>query len=341
MKRACRLLLLSLLPVFAFSLEVREGRLKLTIQESSGRFSLYYLTDIQKDKYEPLFVDKDPRTSFAAVLLDDRAYRLGETTAFRVQADRTETGARIVFDSSSLSITETFSFARLSGSSLADALKLEFSALNKSDRELEVGVRFVVDTNLGEKKSAHFRTDRREILSETVLSKSDKDAWWVSENDTAALMGSISVEGYAAPDMVHFANWKRLNDAPWKTQANEGRNFNLLPYSIGDSAVGYYFDPAPLARGAERKMTVFLGAANPSGFAGIGATESDGLSNILKTSVDAAAAPDLLLQTDLITVRDVLNRVDLLLKNPSSVTNEEIAALEAVIVRLKERNPTK
>jgi hypothetical protein len=110
MKRLTFAIAVFLLPFAAFALEVREGRLKLVIHETSARFSLYYLVDIQKDHYEPLFVDKDPRTSFLALIVDDRTHRLGESTAFRFRTERTETGARQVFESSSLVATQNFSF---------------------------------------------------------------------------------------------------------------------------------------------------------------------------------------------------------------------------------------
>jgi hypothetical protein len=336
------LLTLLVVPISSFALEVREGRLKLLIHEATARFSLYYLVDLQKDQYEPLFVDKDPRTSFMSLIVDDRSHRLGESTAFRFRTERTEKGARNVFESSTLVATQDFSFARLSGSTLADTLRIDFNLINKSDRELNIGLRMVFDTNLGEKKAAHFRTDKREITSETtIVPKSDGDAWWITDDEKLSFMGSISVKGYAPPDLLHFANWKRLNDAPWKAQASAGRNFNLLPYSIGDSALSYYFDPKPLARGAERKQTIFVGASNPKGFEGVGEIATSGLSQILQTSVESASSPDLTLQTDLITVRDVLTRVDLLLKSPESASDDEISALETVIVRLKERNKSK
>lgn len=342
MKRLTYFLLVLLVPIAAFSLEVREGRLKLLVHEDSGRFSLYYLVDIQKDQYEPLFVDKDPRTSFFALIIDDRTHRLGESTAFRFRTERTEGGARQIFESPSLVAVQDFSFARLSGSSLADTLRIDVNVANKSDRELSVGLRIMIDSNLGEKKAAHFRTDKKDISSEaTIAPRSDNDAWWISDDDKLSLMGSVSVKGAAPPDLLHFANWKRLNDAPWKAPASPGRNFNLLPYSIGDSALGYYFDPKPLARGAERKHTVYIGASNPKGFEGMGEVASNGLSQILQTSVEAASSPNLSLQTDLITVRDLLSRVDRLLKSPENASDDEIAALETVIVRLKDRNASK
>lgn len=342
MKKHLFALAFAVLSVAAWSLEVREGRLKLIVQENSGRFSLYYLSDIQKDRYEPLFVDKDPRTTFLSVLVDDRAQRMGDSTAYRTKVERTDGGARVVFDSSTLTVAQTFSFARSSGTVLADILRMDLSATNKSDRELSVALRFVIDTNLAEKKSEHFKTNLRAIDSElAVLSQTDADSWWTSENDRLGLMGSISVPDTRAPNSIHFANWKRLNDASWKAAVAKGRNFNLLPYSINDSAVSYYFDSAPLPRGSQRTETIYLGVANPAGFAGLGKSgEASEISRLMQKSIEDAGSAELTLQTDLVTVRDLLDRVDAMLKS-ETITDDELAALEAIIARLKERNPAK
>ncbi len=342
MKKLLFMLSLVALSSFAWSLEVREGRLKLVVHENSGRFSLYYLSDIQKDRYEPLFVDKDPRTTFVAVLIDDRAQRLGDSAGYRTKVERTDGGARIVFESSILTVTQSFSFARSSGTVLADILRMDISASNKSDRELSVALRFVLDTNLAEKKSAHFTTNQRAIETELAIQpQTDSDSWWTTESDRLGLMGSVSVPDTRAPDSLHFANWKRLNDAAWKAAVSKGRNFNLLPYSINDSAVSYYFDAKPLPRGSERVETIYLGVANQDGFAGLGASgEVSELSRLMQKSIEDAGSSELTLQTDLVTVRDLLTRVDALLKS-DTLTDDELAALEAIIARLKERNPTK
>lgn len=342
MKKPAVLLVLATLSILSWGLEVREGRLKLTLQEGSGRFSLYYLVDIQKDRYEPLFVDVDPRTTFLSVLVDDRAQRLGESASYRTRVERTDGGAQIVFESSTLTVTQAFSFARSSGTALADLLKMDVSVTNKSDRELNVGLRFVLDTNLGEKKAAHFKTNLRTIESETLLQpKTDADAWWTSENDRLGLMGSVSAPQVRAPDAILFANWKRLNDAPWKPTIAKGRNFNLLPYSIDDSAVSYYFDPVAIPRGGQRVESILLGAANPNGFAGVGQSgDTSELSRLVQKSVEDAGSAELTLQTDLVTVRDLLERVDAILKS-GTVSDDELSTLEAVVARLKERNPGK
>ena len=326
-----------MLPYAAGALEVREGRVKLVLHENTGRFSLYYLADLKRERYEALFVDQDPRTSFVALIADDRALRLGDTASFRFRAESIDGGARFLFESAALSVTQTFSFIRTANAPLTNGVRMDIDVVNRAERESSIGVRFLIDTKLGEKDREHFSTDRRNISSEVVLTPVvDGDRWWSSKNDNSGLMGSLTLPSMPAPDWVHIANWKRLNDAPWKTLPSVGRNFNLLPYSINDSAICYYFEPSPIARGAQRQVSVLLAAADEAGFSTtVVDTE---LSRLLAAGVEEAESPELALRTDLITVRDLIERVDAAVAAGGSVSDEELAALETVIERLKERH---
>ena len=340
MKRLATIVLCLSISFSINALEIREGRLKLTIHENTGRFSLFFLSDIQKDRYESLFVDQDPRTSFVALLLDDRTHRLGESTTFRSRVERTDKGVKVYFESATLNIVQEFVFLRTSEVALVDAVRIDLMMTNKSDREISVGARITIDTNLGEKNTDHFKTNTRNIQSETILTPAkDGDSRWITENEKFGLMGSIQEAGMSPPDSIHFANWKRLNDAPWKANVSVGRNFNLLPYSIGDSALSYYFDPKPIPRGADRTVSIMLGVSNPSGFGMAKSESNEGLSQLLQTSVVTAGSPELALRTDLISVRDLLSRVEIALKDSGSISDEELATLETITVRLRERNP--
>lgn len=328
--------------VFPFTLravEFREGRIKLVIQENTGRFSLYYLTDIKKETYEALFVDQDPRTSFLGILVDDKAYRMGESSAFRLRIN-TDSSARpaIVFDSAFLSVSEEFSFIRAGSGTLVDGLRIDIRVTNKGERQIPVGIRFLLDTKLGEGDGTPFSTDKRTIGSETLVEPKNGDQWWFSKNDSVGLMGNIQVTGIAPPDSIIFANWKRLNDAPWKSSVSPGRNFNYLPYSVGDSALCYYFDTKPLERGAERVVSILLAAASDQGFSSFGMAPENDVSRLLKESSATPSSTDLALRTDLITIRDLLQRIDALLAPGASISEDELTAMETVIRKLKDRN---
>ena len=76
------------------ALEAREGLVKLVVDESTARISVYRLVDVTKDRYEPLFSIRDPRTSFATLSVDGRLYKLGDAAEFRPTTKRTDTGLR-------------------------------------------------------------------------------------------------------------------------------------------------------------------------------------------------------------------------------------------------------
>jgi hypothetical protein len=321
----------------AGALDFTGGRLKLVIHENTGRFSLYYLTDVTQERYAPLFVDQDPRTSFLTVMVNDRTYRLGEAAAFRTRIEGAPANPGIIFESSFLAVTQEFSFIKTAGSSLINGISMRIRVLNRGERETRVGLRFLLDTSLGEGGSpAPFSTGQRSLNAETVIEKNAPDRYWVSRNDQVSLMGSISSGVTEPPDLVHFANWKRFNDAPWKIQYTPGRNFNNLPYSVGDSAVCYYFEPLPLTRGESRDFVILLAVEDEGGFAPPGTAEENELSRILVDS-EALLSREEDRRDDTAAIRDLISRIDGYLSSGVSVSDEELSAIELVIARLKTR----
>jgi hypothetical protein len=317
--------------------EYTDGRIKLVLHESTGRFSLYYLTDLLKERYEPLFVDQDPRTSFITVMAGDRTYRLGETSSFRVRLN-TASNPGFIFESSFLSVVQEFSFIRTAGSSLTNGVRMNIRIENRGEQQLMAGLRFLLDTNLGEGRSVpHFITDSRSFTAEALVDGGNSDRWWVSRNDRLGVMGNIFVGGITRPDLVHFANWKRLNDIPWKTAYARGRNFNLLPYSIEDSAVCYYFDPVPLSGGEGRTVSVLLAAEDENGFAQYNTAADNELTRLLQKSVRITAVQDNYLEEDALVLRQLINAIDQHIA-AGSVTEEELMTIELILARLEARH---
>jgi hypothetical protein len=324
--------------------EFVEGRIRLVLNENTGRFSLYYMADIAREEYVPFFADRDPRTSFLAVQINDRNYRLGDSSTFRTSLGGSGTNPSLVFESPALQITEEFSFVKTAGSYLTNGVKITITIANRGRQQIQAGARFLIDTNLGE-AGLHFSTDKQEIRSEALIDAGSEDSFWVSGNDRFGLMGSVSGGGITRPDLVHFANWKRLNDTSWKIPFYQGRNFNLLPYSIGDSAVCYYYEPLAVGAGSARTITLILASKDESGFSGNLAEEPDQISRL----IDISKAPDSgtiqgpektetddeTMQADLVILRDLTSRLDEYIKSDVSVSEEELAAIELVISRLK------
>jgi hypothetical protein len=342
-KTAAAVLLFFLIAASAGAAEFTEGRIRLVLNENTGRFSLYYMTDIAREEYAPFFADRDPRTSFLAIQVNDRNYRLGDSSAFKTSPGGSGTNPSLVFESPALRITEEFSFVKTAGSYLTNGVKITVTITNKGRQRIQAGARFLIDTSLGE-EGIHFSTDKREISAEASIDPASEDAFWVSGNDRLGLMGSVSGDGITRPDLVHFANWKRLNDASWKIPFYRGRNFNLLPYSVGDSAVCYYYEPLAVEPGNARTITLVLASRDDSGFSGNLAEGPDEISRLIDISKapDSAAAQgpakndtDETMQADLVILRDLTSRLDEYIKSDASVSEEELAAIELVVSRLK------
>jgi hypothetical protein len=248
--------------------EYTDGRIKLVIDERLGRFSLYYMTDVETRQYEPLLWSKDKRTTFLSAYINGKEYKMGNNSEFKMIIRGEKNKPSLVFESAFFSIVQDFSFIRTASSGVSNGVRIDVRLESWSPRMMEVGARLLVDTFLGEKSVPSFRTDRRPISSETLIDKTSPDQYWVSRNDRYGLMGSIFVEGTEAPDFLQIANWRRMNAARFKVNYVQGRSFNATPFSVKDSAVCYFLDIKPMNRWDRRMMTVLLAAEDSYGFGG-------------------------------------------------------------------------
>ena len=265
----------ALLPGAAGALDLAGGRLKLTLYEGIGRFSLSCLTKDQGGTALPLLAPQDPRTTTLSIVVGNKVYRMGESAGFSEKAEKIAGGGRFTWKSSFLQVTETFTFIASAGSTATDGVRIDVGLKNLSERDANIGVRFLFDTYLGESSQVHFRTDTlQQLTHELTLTPADKALYWVSplagDAEDMGLQVMVGAPGVTVPDRVVFANWKRLSDASWGYDTSASRNFSLLPYSVNDSAVSQYYDPRPVAKGAETTVTLALGKFNRSGF-GLGA----------------------------------------------------------------------
>jgi hypothetical protein len=269
---AAAAVLLCLCAFAAGGLDLTEGRLRLTLYEGIGRFSLSYLSNSRESAYTPLLVAQDPRTTSLSIVVGNKVSRLGEGSEFTQSVERTPEGARFMWKSALLTVTESFSFVSSEGSSSANGLRVDLEVKNTSRQDLMVGLRYLFDTYLGEASFLHFRTNTvPDVTRELTVSGDAMPQYWVSpladDPEELGLQVMTGGEGITVPDKVVFANWKRLNDASWSYATSSSRNFNLLPYSVNDSAVAQYYEPRKLGKGASFAVTLCMGKYTPAGFA--------------------------------------------------------------------------
>ena len=251
-------IILALLSFNLNAAEYSDGQLRLVIHEATGRFSLYSL---ETGTPQALFSDRDPRTSFLSVMVNDRSYKLGDTFSFRIRLEQSR--PLLTFESPFMIVSQEFSFVRVSSGS--NGVRITITMENRGDRSLPAGARFLLDTSLGEGLSATpIATGRKTISSETLITRYDGDGFWKDSNGSLSISGSLNTGSPEDPDSVHIANWKKLADVTWKAPYQQGRNFNAPPYSVRDTAVCYYFEPRSLGPG-ERRTMAFTLAMNHEG----------------------------------------------------------------------------
>lgn len=344
-KSAVLLIIIFLISPSLWSLETVNGRIKLILHEGIGRFSLYYQTNLSGSKYLPLFVDQDPRTSAIRLVIDDKIIKPGESSKFKERAELTSSGARFVWESSRIRIIMDFTFIASRTATLNDGVKITISLENISDQSLEAGIRFLLDTYLGEEKAPHFSTDSEsQINQETTITPRDSVDYWLSpwSQDPAniGLQCPLNQEGITRPDKIVFANWKRLNDISWSYETSSSRNFNLLPYSINDSAVCHYYEPARLRPGTIREIVIVLGNYSVSGYS-ILSDRDNKLDKLLKEAVAPPSAstgnPLLAVQEDLSTVNNLIAEINRMMADASQITDEEIKVMEEILKNLRSK----
>ncbi len=335
MKRVIIFILLICIAFSALSaLEIKEGRMRVVIDDRSGRMAFYYLSDMTRNQYVPLLYDQESRTSYPTLVLDQRTYKLGESGDFRIAVSRQAGGALIEYRSAFCVVRQHISFVSSTTSSLADGVSMRFDIENVSEKDYSAGLRYLLDTWLGEKSGRHFTSPASGAMQgESLFSGEFPERWALSVGDNAT--ASILLDSPSTrPDRVLFANWKRINDAPWFFDVNTTRGFTLLPYSINDSALALYYDPAPLRRGATRSITIVFGNESISSLA---SRVVDAVSPVATAFANLSDSAPLDLRADLITVRDFITAINGVLESGKDPTQEELESLKAILQRLETR----
>jgi hypothetical protein len=322
------------------ALEAKEGLVKIVVNETTARISVYRLTDIAKARYEPLIFDQDPRTSFVTLSADGRQSKLGDAADFRVATARTDTGIRIEFRSSSCVVRQLLDFAKSEGASLADGLRVTFEIENISERDMSLGLRYLIDTWLGEKSGAHFAlASKPRVAEETAITPSSEDAWVSSPGDKASFMVQFAGPGVDRPDKVILANWKRISDSSWDFDVNALRNFTLVPYSINDSAIALFWNPVSVARGGSRRIAFAMGSFNEKGYPTTSGAKTSTEQIFESTVLESSSAPNALtsMSADLVAARDLISRIDRAIAAGGAISDDELTAWRKILDRLEER----
>jgi hypothetical protein len=348
------LFILALPPLAAMEIDV--GKVRLILHEGIGRFSLY--TRSSSTKYVPLFVDQDPRTSGISLVVNGKIYKLGDSTGFTETAERAtgETMGGFKWSSRILEVILEFTPVSSAESGAAEGVRMRIRISNRSRNRLSVGLRLCLDTYLGEDNLSHFSSDRyEEIRRELTVTGSDMIRYWLSPSANApSEVGLVCItEGreITPPDKIVFANWKRLNDASWDYKTSSSRNFNLMPYSINDSAVCMYYDPVDIPARGDREIVLVMGNVTLLDYTGemktVSAeavpepiTEAPPVSatDRLRELRDRLNAEPATAQLDIDDLNSFIELIDQGLGSGEGISDEEIRLMEEILSVIKDKS---
>jgi hypothetical protein len=251
----------------SWGLEIIDGRLKLILYEENGRFNVFADKKTDADSTFYFFYKNDPGTTQLQVSCDENIFIMGDAVDFAQSVERTTDGGKFVWISRVLDISEEFSFISGESSPLAEGIKIRIRIKNLSEDEHMIGVRYLFDTYLGERRDTHFITSSHASISkEYISSNNPADIYWISpflENGNEdGLLAVTDAAFVTPPEKVVFANLKRLTYANSEFNYTEEHNFNLLPYSINDSAVGQFYAAQPLRKNESREIIILIGTSS-------------------------------------------------------------------------------
>lgn len=326
--------------------EARDGYIRLLINEKNGNFSFYYLTDPPCKNYEALFNHREQSASFLTVNVNGKVYQLGKSRVFRTRIEKINGSPAIIYESPFLLVSKIFSPVKTTSSPVTNGIKITVIIENKSGKEIPVGLRMLIDTHLGEGSGRiPFVTDNLEITGEKIIEASSGENYWITRGERISLMGNITNpvnDSSKNPNFLHFANWKKLNDVPWKAAYNEGRSFDLIPYSIGDSAVCYYYEPEMLADGEIFTYTIFLTSEDTAWYIGPQAVletpKTETPINI--TAIDEAViekAAENYKDIDILTLRKFQKTIEQFIAGEIFLNEQDLLEIEMSISRFKNK----
>lgn len=329
------------------SLELKEGKIQLVLHEDFGRFSIAYRENPEAGNSIPLLLDQDPRTSLLEIFSDNKILRMGESPGFSFSLAKTAEGASFLWVSPGLQVKQSFGFLKSRESSVIDAVRVTLEITNTADADNTVGAKYIFDTYLGEKSGNHFQVQGMEKITSETAFKPDSAKFSILSSspdtqghDAVGFFVLLDGEGVTSVDEVVLANWKRLNESPWKYEVNPKRNFNLLPYSINDSAISLLYRERPLKTGETRKITTIFGNKS-SGLYVLPAVPDKNLSNLLlqasRPDTSPGEDPNKGLRLDLLTVEDLIEKLNTRLSQETPPSREDIQVFQKILEELKKR----
>lgn len=246
--------------------------------ENTGRFALETTggdPDRASDDGLPLIYGRPkPWTSYTTVRVGTDDYVFGGSTTKRaglnglygevvagpiIQGDGIDTIALI----GPLEVLQRIEFAYSSTTGYRDSARIIYRVTNISEEPQQVGLRIMLDTQLGSNDGAPFRFGEQAILDDAEFWHEALPEFWQAfdalREPKVIAQGTLIGPDMTRPDRIVFSNWGSFADGLWDIDFRPGREFLRLGEFELDSAVGLYWQPRVLMPGESRTYVTGYG----------------------------------------------------------------------------------
>jgi hypothetical protein len=314
------------------ALEVKDNSSVINFNEKDGVWGLSY---VQDGSMKSLFEDRDDRTSYMTLILDNRSYRLQKNSFFNQHVE--EYPGLVVAHWSNKVLHVTQSVQRDHD---IRGFRITVTVRNLSRNYISVGLKNLIDSHNNDNGPDFTIPGNIPVNSERRWTASDVPASWSTYPGESAQI-SFTPLGDRKPDSIIFANWKRLNDSDWEFNYREGRDFSLMPYSINDSAAAIYYNSVSLPPGTEETVQFALTAGSPvyenAAVKSAGVTEAVLPEELEDTPEGKQIILNYAIQYDLDLIDKMTSEIDSLLLTDDPVYNSQTEYFEEELEKLKQK----
>ena len=242
----------------ATTLDKRLGDFVLQVSDDVGAFN----APEKSSSSTNFFVShNDYATTYFSVLVDDTAYQLRRGSISSIQLVDQNDGAGLVFkirDKLNVAVNLT----PVADVTSSRAVKVEVVLENISSTTLNVALKGIFDTILGENSGVHFVTARYPYVStEASFSDMEQLQWVRSSNGNESIQFLFEGNGISSPKMVVLANKDVVTSDSWMPIIKTGRTFNSV-FSYNNSAICALWDKMSLTPSTKGSVTFYITLAS-------------------------------------------------------------------------------
>lgn len=330
------------------------GSLKLEFNGRAGSFNI--LARDEKNRLHPLlsqFQASDSTAFFAKI--GEVSYQLNKASAVKKELRRLNSGVQLAYtvDKKAQVVLDFTTVASVLGTP-DDMVKISVYSTNLTETPMELTLKAVFDTILGEGSDHHFITTAGTYYDgDRQLTSMRKDRSIISTNGVTSVQFLLDGFTIQSPEFVSFSNITSLLKGPWVPVVENNRSFNNIT-AYNNSALGVNWPVQKIKSGETVSFCFYIASGvdkkMPNGLAFIDSLEDEKNKaevyveeinkkevELKKPEVDFVLPPVTDKQLDPVYIQNLINRINALQSDPETVDRQEVRMLNAELDAIMEK----